>query len=51
VEKEEKIIFLKNPNKVIEQLIKNFISESELNKRKQIDDGFYWQEPIVEKTN
>jgi len=47
VEKEEKIIFLKNPNKVIEQLIKNFISESELNKRKQIDDGFYWQEPIV----
>ena len=45
--KEEKVVFLKNPNKVLEQLIKNFINESESNKRKQLDHGTYWEEPLV----
>jgi len=45
--KEEKVVFLKNPNKVLEQLIKNFISENESNKRKQLDHGTYWEEPLV----
>ena len=45
--KEEKVVFLKNPNKVLEQLIKNFINESETNKRKQLDHGTYWEEPLV----
>ncbi len=45
--KEEKVVFLKNPNKVLEQLVKNFISENESNKRKQLDHGMYWEEPLV----
>ena len=45
--KEEKIVFLKNPNKVLEQLIKNFINESESNRRTQLDHGIYWEEPLV----
>ena len=45
--KEEKVVFLKNANKVLEQLIKNFINESESNKRKQLDHGTYWEEPLV----
>jgi epoxyqueuosine reductase len=45
--KEEKVVFLNNPNKVLEQLIKNFINESDSNKRKQLDHGTYWEEPLV----
>ena len=45
--KEEKIVFLKNPNKVLEQLIKNFINENESNRRTQLDHGIYWEEPLV----
>jgi len=45
--KEEKIVFLKNPNKVLEQLIKNFIHEKEQNRRTQLDQGIYWEEPLV----
>ena len=45
--KEEKIVFYKDPNKVLEQLIKNFIKESEYNRRTQLDHGFYWDEPLV----
>jgi epoxyqueuosine reductase len=45
--KEEKIVFLKNPNKVLEQLIKNFIHMSEQNRRTQLDQGIYWEEPLV----
>jgi ferredoxin len=45
--KVEKVVFLKNPNKVLEQLIKNFINESESNKRKELDHGTYWEEPLV----
>ena len=45
--KEEKVIFLKNPNKVLEQLIKNFIKESEHNRRTQLGYGVYWDEPLV----
>ena len=45
--KEDKVIFLKNPNKVLEQLIKNFINENEQNRRTQLDYGIYWDEPLV----
>jgi ferredoxin len=45
--KEEKVVFLKNPNSVLEQLIKNFINEGEPNRRIQIDRGIYWEEPLV----
>jgi epoxyqueuosine reductase len=45
--KEEKVIFLKNPNEVFEQLIKNFIEENEQNRRTQLDYGVYWDEPLV----
>jgi len=45
--REEKVVFLNNPNKVLEQLIINFINESELNKRTQLDHGRYWGEPLV----
>ena len=45
--KEEKVVFLKNPNHVLEQLIKNFIHEAQPNRRTQLDDGIYWEEPLV----
>jgi len=45
--KEDKIILLKNPNKLMEQLIKNFIKENEQNLRTQLDQGIYWDEPLV----
>jgi ferredoxin len=45
--KEEKVVFLKNPNQVLEQLIKNFIKENEQNRRTQLDQGVYWNEPLV----
>lgn len=45
--KEDKVIFLKNPNSVLEQLIKNFVKENEQNRRTQLDHGVYWDEPLV----
>jgi ferredoxin len=45
--KEEKVVFLKNPNHVLEQLIKNFLHEAQPNRRTQLDDGVYWEEPLV----
>jgi epoxyqueuosine reductase len=45
--KEDKVIFLKNPNNVLEQLIKNFVAESELNRRAPLDQGVYFEEPLV----
>ena len=45
--KEEKVVFLKNPNHVLEQVIKNFIHEAQSNQRTQLDDGTYWEEPLV----
>jgi ferredoxin len=45
--KEDKVIFLKNPNSVLEHLIKNFIKENEQNRRTQLDQGVYWNEPLV----
>ncbi len=45
--KEEKVVFLKNPNDVLEQVIKNFIHEAQSNQRTQLDDGVYWEEPLV----
>ncbi len=45
--KEDKIIFLKNPNSVLEQLIKNFVKESAQNRRTQLDQGVYWEDPLV----
>jgi epoxyqueuosine reductase len=43
----EKVIFLKNPNDVLEHLIKNFIKENEQNRRTQLGQGVYWDEPLV----
>ena len=45
--KENKVIFLKNPNEVLEHLIKNFVKTTELNLRTQIDHGIYIDEPLV----
>jgi len=45
--KEEKVVFLKNPDRVLEQLIKNFINEGQQNRRTQLDHGNYWEEPLV----
>lgn len=45
--KEDKVVFLKNPNQVLEQLIKNFIHENVQNRRTQLDHGRYWEEPLV----
>jgi len=45
--KEDKVIFLKNPNSVLENFIKNFIKEGEHNRRSQIDHGIYFEEPLV----
>ena len=45
--REDNIIFLKNPDRVIEQLIKNFVQTSELNRRVQLDHGIYWDEPLI----
>jgi ferredoxin len=45
--KEDKVVFLRNPNHVLEQLIKNFIKEDGQNRRTQLDQGSYWEEPLV----
>lgn len=45
--KMEKVAFLKNPNQILEQLIKNFIHESHQNRRTPLDHGIYWEEPLV----
>ncbi len=43
----DKVVFLKNPKAVLEQLIKKFIQESESNRRTPLDQGLYWEEPLV----
>lgn len=45
--KEEKVVLLTNPNRVLEQLVKNFIKDNEKNRRAQLDQGVYWEEPLV----
>ena len=45
--REDNVIFLKNPNRVLEQLVKNFVAESELNRRTQLDHGLYFGEPLI----
>ena len=45
--KEEKVVLFTNPNRVLEQLIKNFINDGEQNRRTQLDHGMYWEEPLV----
>ena len=45
--RDEKVVFLKNPNRILEQLIKNFISDNEQNRRTQLDQATYWEEPLV----
>jgi epoxyqueuosine reductase len=45
--REDNVIFLKNPNRVLEQLVKNFILENDQNRRTQLDLGTYWEEPLV----
>jgi epoxyqueuosine reductase len=45
--KEEKIVFLKNPRAVLEQTIRKFVRESEANRRVPFDGGVYWDEPLI----
>ena len=45
--KEDKIVFLKNPNRVLERLVKNFILENDQNRRIPLDAGSYFEEPLV----
>ncbi len=45
--KDEKVVLLRNANRVLEQLIKNFINENEQNRRIGLDHGAYWDEPLV----
>jgi len=45
--KEEKVVLLTNPNRVLEQLVRNFINNDETNQRTQLDAGVYWGEPLV----
>ncbi|MGD0916402.1 MAG: epoxyqueuosine reductase [Thermodesulfobacteriota bacterium] len=45
--REDNVIFLKNPNKVLEQLIKNFVLENDQSRRTQLDLGTYFEEPLV----
>ena len=45
--REDNVVFLKNPDRVIEQLIKNFAQTSQLNRRAPLDHGIYWEEPLV----
>jgi len=45
--KDKKVVLLRNPNRILEQLIKNFINENEQNRRTQLDYGTYWEEPLV----
>ncbi len=45
--REEKVVLLTNPNRVLEQLIKNFIKDNDQNRRTQLDQGVYWEEPLV----
>ena len=44
---EDRIVFLKNPNTVLEQLVRKFLEESELNRRSPLDRGVYMEEPLV----
>lgn len=44
---EEKVVFLKKPNIILEQIIKNFIKEGRPNRRTPLDQGLYWGEPII----
>ena len=45
--KDEKVVLFRNPNRILEQLIKNFINEGEQNRRTQLDQGTYWEAPLV----
>ncbi|RPI99236.1 MAG: hypothetical protein EHM36_16285, partial [Deltaproteobacteria bacterium] len=45
--REEKVTFLRNPNQILEKLIKDFIRGSEKNRRTPPDHGVYWDEPLV----
>jgi epoxyqueuosine reductase len=45
--REEKVVLLTNPNRVLEQLIKNFTKDNQQNRRTQLDEGVYWEEPLV----
>ena len=43
----DKVVFLKNPNEVLEHLVKSFVKTTDLNQRTQIDHGIYFDEPLV----
>jgi ferredoxin len=45
--KRKKTLSLKEPERVLEQQIRNFIHENEKNRRTELGDGLYWEEPLV----
>ena len=45
--REANVIFLKKPTDVLSQLIKRFVQTTDLNRRTQLDQGHYWDEPLV----
>lgn len=45
--KRKKALSLSEPERVLEQQIKNFINENEKNRRTEMGSGVYWEEPLV----
>ena len=45
--KRKKTLSLKEPKRLLEKQIKNFIHESEENRRTELGDGFYFEEPLI----
>jgi len=45
--KKEKTFLLKEPERLLEQQIKNFIKENEKNRRTELGGGVYFEEPLV----
>ncbi len=45
--KRKKTLSLREPERVLEQQIKNFINENEKNRRTELGGGVYWEDPLV----
>ena len=43
----KKILSLNEPERLLEQQIKNFINDNEKNRRTELGDGVYYEEPLV----
>jgi len=45
--KEEKTLFLKEPERRLEQQIKDFINDNEKNRRTELGEGVYFEDPLI----